>query len=71
MMEKYTLLGTFRMVSFAIGGIFFLYMGINGFIQIAKSGGTPPMDMFVFTVIITSFGVWSIRHFYKDYKKIE
>lgn len=70
-MEKNKLLEIFRMVSFAIGGIFFLYIGINGFIQIAKSGGTPAIDLFVFTVLTTFFGVWSVKHFYSDYKKFE
>lgn len=70
-MEKNKLLEIFRMVSFAIGGIFFLYIGINGFIQIAKSGGNPPIYLFIFTVLTTSFGVWSIKHFYSDYKKLD
>lgn len=69
-MEKNKLLEIFRMVSFAIGGFFFLYIGINGFIQIAKSGGTPPLNLFVFTVLTTSFGVWSVKHFYKEYKQL-
>ena len=70
-MEKNKLLEIFKMISFGIGGIFFLYIGTNGFIQIAKSGGAPPIDLFVFTVLTTSFGVWSVKHFYSDYKKLD
>lgn len=56
----------FGIVSYAIGGIFFLLIGIRGFVEVASINGTPRMGLFVFTVLATSFGVWSIRAYLKN-----
>ena len=70
-MEKIKFIRNFRIVSYAIGGIFFLVIGIRGFVQIAGIEGTPPTGLFVFTVLITSFGVWSIRSFLRNCKNLD
>ncbi len=69
-MDKNSLIKNFGIVSYAIGGIFFLVIGIRGFVQIAGVTGTPQMGLFIFTVLTTSFGVWSIRAFLKNYKSL-
>jgi len=69
-MKKEKLIRNFRIVSYAVGGIFFLIVGINGFIKIANIKGTPPIGLFIFTVLITSFGVWSIRSFFRNHKSL-
>lgn len=69
-MEKNRLIKNFRIVSYAIGGIFFVVMGIKGFIQIAGTEGTPPVGLFIFTVLITSFGIWSIRSYLKNHRDL-
>lgn len=65
------LIKNFRIVSYVIGGIFFLIMGIRGFVQIAGIEGTPPVGLFAFTVLTTSFGVWSIRAYLRNYKDLQ
>lgn len=69
-MEKNKFIKNFRIVSYAIGGIFFLIIGIRGFVQIASISGIPQTGLFLFTVFTTSFGVWSIRAYLKNYKKL-
>jgi len=69
-MKKNIFVKNFRIVSYAIGGIFFLIIGISGFIQLASTRGTPPTGLFVFTVLVTSFGVWSIRAYLKNCKNL-
>ncbi len=69
-MEKNKFIKNFQIVSYAIGGILFLVIGIRGFIQIASVSGTPQIGLFIFTVLTTSFGVWSIRAYLKNYKNI-
>lgn len=69
-MDKKTLLKNFRIVSYVVGGIFFLIIGIRGFLQIASVDGTPQMGLFIFTVLTTSFGVWSIRTYLKNCKNL-
>ncbi len=69
-MDKNSLIKNFGIVSYAIGGIFFLLIGIRGFVYIANIEGTPPAGIFIFTILVTSFGVWSIRSFLKNYKNI-
>lgn len=69
-MEKNKLIKNFQIVSYAIGGIFFLIIGIQGFVQIASDEGAPPPGIFIFTILVTSFGIWSIRAFFRDYKKL-
>lgn len=69
-MDKNKLIKNFQIVSYAIGGIFFLVIGIRGFIQIAGISGTPPLGLFIFTILTTSFGVWSIRAYLRNYKNL-
>ena len=69
-MDKKKLFKNFPIVSYAVGGIFFLIIGIRGFLQIASVNGTPQMGLFIFTVLTTSFGVWSIRAYLKNYKNL-
>lgn len=69
-MEKNTLIKNFQIVSFAIGGIFFLILGIQGFVQIASVEGMPSVGLLVFTVLAASFGVWSVRSFLKNFKNL-
>lgn len=69
-MEKTKLFKNFQIVSYAIGGILFLLIGIRGFVQIAGIEGTPSMGHFVFTVLSASFGVWSVRSFLRDFKNL-
>lgn len=69
-MEKNKLIKNFQIVSYALGGIFFLMIGIQGFEKIAGIAGTPSIGLFVFTVIITSFGIWSIRSFLKEFRNL-
>jgi len=69
-MEKNKLVKNFQIVSYAIGGIFFLIIGIQGFVKIASVEAAPSMGPFIFTVLITSFGVWSIRSFLKNCKNL-
>ena len=64
------LIENFRIVSYAVGGIFFLILGIRGFVLIASERGTPPVGLFIFTVLITSFGLWSIRTYLKNHKNL-
>lgn len=69
-MEKNKFIKNFRIVSYVVGGIFFLIAGIRGFIQIASDSGTPSAGLFIFTVLTTSFGVWSVRAYLKNYKNL-
>ncbi len=69
-MEKNKFVKNFRIVSYVIGGIFFLVIGIRGFVQIASISGTPPAGLFIFTILTTSFGVWSIRAYLRNYKNL-
>lgn len=67
-MEKNKFIKNFKIVSFAIGGIFFLMIGIQGFIKIAGIVGTPSIGLLLFTVLISSFGIWSIRSFMREFR---
>jgi len=69
-MEKNKLIKNFQIVSYAIGGIFFLILGIQGFVQIASTEGMPSIGLLVFTVLTASFGVWSIRSFLRNFKNL-
>lgn len=69
-MEKNKLIKNFQIVSYAIGGIFFLIIGIRGFVQIASIEGAPSIGLLVFTVLTASFGVWSIRSFLKNFRNL-
>jgi len=69
-MEKNKLIKNFQIVSYAIGGIFFLVLGIKGFVQIASHEGMPSIGVLVFTVIAASFGIWSIRSFLRNFKNL-
>jgi hypothetical protein len=69
-MEKNKPIKNFQIVSYAIGGIFFLILGIQGFVQIANIEGMPSIGLLVFTVLAASFGVWSIRSFLKNFKNL-
>ncbi|MDO8724519.1 MAG: hypothetical protein Q7J35_00445 [Candidatus Methanoperedens sp.] len=69
-MEKNKLIKNFQIVSYAIGGIFFLIIGIRGFVQIASTEGAPSIGLFVFTVLFGSFGVWSIRSFLGNFRNV-
>ncbi len=69
-MEKNKLIKNFQIVSYAIGGIFFLIIGIRGFVQIASTERAPSIGLFVFTVLVASFGVWSVRSFLRDFKEL-
>lgn len=67
-MDKKTMIKNFEIVSYAIGGIFFLLIGIRGFVQIAGINGTPQIGLFIFTVLTTAFGIWSVRSFLRNCK---
>ena len=67
-MDKKKMFENFIIVSYAVGGIVFLIIGIRGFLLIGSINGTPQMGLFIFTVLTTSFGVWSIRTYLKNYK---
>jgi len=69
-MEKNKLIKNFQIVSYAIGGIFFLIIGMQGFVQIARIEGAPSIGLLVFTVLSASFGVWSIRSFLRNFKNL-
>lgn len=69
-MEKNILIKNFQIVSYAIGGIFFLILGIQGFVQIAGIEGMPSIGLLVFTVLAASFGIWSIRSFLREFKNL-
>jgi uncharacterized protein with PQ loop repeat len=69
-MERNKLIKNFQTVSFAIGGIFFMILGIQGFVQIARIEGMPSIGLLVFTVLAASFGVWSIRSFLRNFKNL-
>jgi len=69
-MEKNKLIKNFQIVSYAIGGVLFLIIGIQGFVQIASIEGAPSNGILVFTVLTASFGVWSIRSFLKNFKNL-
>jgi len=69
-MEKNKLIKNFQIVSYAIGGILFLILGIQGFVQIASTEGAPSIGLLVFTVLAASFGVWSIRSFLRNFKNL-
>lgn len=69
-MEKNKIIKNFQIISYALGGIFFLMMGIQGFVKIAGIAGTPSIGLFFFTILITSFGIWSIRSFLKDFRNL-
>jgi len=69
-MEKNKFIKNFQIVSYALGGIFFLMIGIQGFVKIAGIVGTPSIGLFLFTVLISSFGIWSIRSFMKEFRNL-
>lgn len=69
-MEKNKFIRNFQIVSYALGGMIFLIIGINGFVRIADIVGTPSIGLFLMTVLITSFGVWSIRSFMKEFRNL-
>lgn len=69
-MEKNKLIKNFQIVSYAIGGILFLILGIRGFVQIASISGTPEVRVLIFTVLTASFGIWSMRSFMREFKNL-
>ncbi len=69
-MEKIKFIKNFQIVSYALGGVIFLMIGIQGFVKIAGIAGTPSIGLFLFTVLITSFGIWSIRSFLRDFRNL-
>ncbi len=67
-MNNYDLINRFQTISYLFGGIVFFLFGLSGLKQLAYAQDYPGTGLLVFTALLTSFGIWSLRKFYGLYR---
>ncbi|MBW6518302.1 MAG: hypothetical protein K0A89_07355 [ANME-2 cluster archaeon] len=60
----------FQTISYLFGCIVFSLLGLSGLKQLAYTQAYPGTSLIVFTALLTSFGIWSLRRFYEQYRAI-
>ncbi|MCL7414044.1 MAG: hypothetical protein M8353_10610 [ANME-2 cluster archaeon] len=67
-MNNNDLITRFQTISYLFGGIVFSLLGLSGLKQMAYIQDYPGTSLIVFTALLTSFGIWSLRKFYRQYR---